>query len=163
VWECGVYRGGTALLLAWAIRDNRPGEWLWLFDTFGGMPDADPSRDSHKSGDFSDTSAGAVGALLGGICNNALQVGKIPETFAGHEDSRIAFAHVDVDLYSSTLAALGFIVPRLVPGGILVCDDYGFASCPGATLAVDEYAAKRGVSVLDLRTGQAVIINAGTE
>ena len=56
VAECGVYKGGTAKILAELVPD-RP---LHLFDTFCGMPETDPSRDLHKAGDFADTTLESV-------------------------------------------------------------------------------------------------------
>ena len=61
-WECGVYKGGTAAILAEILARKAPksGRRLNLFDTFEGMPETDPSRDLHKPGDFADTSIDAV-------------------------------------------------------------------------------------------------------
>jgi hypothetical protein len=68
-----------------------------------------------------------------------LYPGLIPTTFAGLESSKIAFAHVDVDLYAPTKAALEFILPRMVEHGIVVIDDYGDPHYPGVATAVDEF------------------------
>ena len=54
--ECGVYKGGTAKILA----ELAPGRPIHLFDTFEGMPETDPLRDLHSAGDFADTSIGSV-------------------------------------------------------------------------------------------------------
>ena len=154
VWECGVYRGGTAMLLA--SRLAAAGQTLRLFDTFAGMPETDPVRDIHEAGDFSDTSDQAVRSRVKGDFVR-LHAGLIPDTFRGLESSRIAFAHVDVDIYSAVRACCEFIFPRLVVGGVMVFDDYGFASCPGARSAVDEFFHGADVVPLALQTGQAVV------
>src|SRR6185369_9093531 len=83
--ECGVYRGGTAFLLADTIARHaeRPVS-LDLFDTFRGMPEAarnDPS--AHRPGDFGDTSLASVQKYLAGFSNVAFHAGSIPDTFAG--------------------------------------------------------------------------------
>jgi O-methyltransferase len=54
VAEVGVYKGGTAKLIASVFRKTKTK--IHLFDTFQGMPDADPEKDFHKKGDFGDTS-----------------------------------------------------------------------------------------------------------
>lgn len=154
VWECGVYRGGTAMLFAGRLsRGKTP---LRLFDTFEGMPETDAVRDLHKAGDFSDTSLEAVRSRVQGEFIHFYK-GLIPDTFSGLEASRIAFAHVDVDIYHAILACCEFIFPRLCVGGFMVFDDYGWPSCPGARGAVDEFFRERAAIPLVLATGQALV------
>jgi len=157
VWECGVYKGGTAAMAAAILSDKAPTKKLYLFDTFEGMPETDAERDLHKKGDFADTSLETVSSYVKeeGIC--VFRKGFIPETFAGLESARIAFAHVDVDIYKSILDCMAFIWPRVSEGGFVVFDDYGFPSCPGARKAVDEFFAKEACVPLCLPTGQAVV------
>jgi hypothetical protein len=65
LWECGVYRGGTALLLK-MLRDEAPSKkTIRLFDSFEGMPLTDVDKDVHKEGDFADTSLDAVQRVVG--------------------------------------------------------------------------------------------------
>jgi O-methyltransferase len=154
VWECGVYKGGTAMLLAERIAGQS--RTLRLFDTFAGMPETDAVKDLHKAGDFADTSLESVKQRVSGDFVRFHQ-GLIPETFQGLESSRIAFAHVDVDIYKAVQACCEFIFPRLCAGGIMVFDDYGFPSCPGARAAVDEYFRGTGVQPLAMPTGQAIV------
>ena len=154
VWECGVYQGGTAMLLA--TRLSSAARELRLFDTFEGMPETDAARDFHKAGDFSDTSLEAVQSRIRGDYIH-FHKGPIPATFSGLESARIAFAHVDVDIYSTVLACCEFIYPRLCVGGFMIFDDYGFASCPGARSAVDEFFLERTAIPLSLQTGQALV------
>ena len=61
--------------------------------------------------------------------------GWIPERFREVESLRFSFVHVDVDLEQPTRDSLEFFYPRLSPGGVLLCDDYGSSLCPGATSA----------------------------
>jgi len=157
VWECGVYKGGTAAMLAKVITESGLPKKLFLFDTFTGMPATDKDRDLHQEGDFSDTSAEKVEAFINAPDVAILRKGFIPETFSGLESRRIAFAHIDVDIYRSVVDSLEFIWPRLSPGGFIVFDDYGFPSCPGALQAVDEFFAKTPAHPLCLPTGQALV------
>jgi len=160
IWECGVYRGGTAILFAELIASTPQAKSkLHLFDTFDGMPKTDPKKDSHQKGDFEDTSFSAVKARVGRDDIVRFHQGFIPETFTGLEESKISFAHVDVDIYRSVLDCCEFIMQRLTPGGFVVFDDYGFPSCPGAKEAVDEFFGERQEKPLVLPTGQAVIFN----
>jgi len=156
-WECGVYKGGTAAMLAALLRDIAPSRKLHLFDTFQGMPETDAGKDVHRKGDFSDTSLSKVKAYLGGDERVIFHPGLIPATFAGLESERIAFAHIDVDIYKSIIDSLDFIWPRLSSGGVVVFDDYGFPTCPGARQAVDTFFAQKPEVPLCLSTGQAIV------
>ena len=157
VWECGVYKGGTAAMLATILADCAPAKRLFLFDTFAGMPDTDTGRDWHKKGDFADTSLDAVTNYVGHPELCVVRRGLIPETFVGLEPARIAFAHIDVDVYKSVRDCLQFIWPRLSVGGFVVLDDYGVATCPGARAAADEFFSNERCVPLCLVTGQAVV------
>ncbi len=158
VWECGVYKGGTALLLAELIVSTRGARaQLHLFDTFKGMPETNKEKDLHQAGGFSDTSLSAVRKLVGQERIVHFHEGFIPDTFSGFENANIAFAHIDVDVYQSLKDCCEFIMPRLIKGGFVVIDDYGFPSCPGARMAVDEFFKNRAEKPLVLATGQAVV------
>ncbi len=162
-WECGVYRGGTAMLIASLICSSGSPEekTLRLFDTFQGMPETDAVKDFHRKGDFSETSLESVRGRLPQASYVQFHAGLIPATFHGLESSRIAFAHVDVDVLRSVTDCCSFIYPRMMPGGFMLFDDYGFPSCPGAREAVDNFFSGKPEQPLVLATGQAVVFIGG--
>ncbi len=153
--ELGVYRGGTARLLANAFADTK--KPLHLFDTFEGMPKVDVARDRHAQGDFARTSLESVRSFIKDFGAVRFHAGLFPETAADLATYRFAFVHVDADIYRSVVDACEFFYPRLSPGGIMVFDDYGFATCPGATRAVDEFFARAPEVPLYLPTGQCLV------
>jgi len=157
IWECGVYRGGTAAMLAQILHDYSPTKRLHLFDTFEGMPETDRASDLHEKGDFSDTTLEKVRQHVKHADITEYHKGLIPDAFAGLERSVIAFAHVDVDIRQSVADCCDFIFPRLSVGGFIVFDDYGFPGCPGSRQAVDAYFSGRSAVPLVLPTGQAVV------
>jgi O-methyltransferase len=154
VAECGVFRGGTALLFA---KLKTEAKRLYLFDTFGGMPETDSEKDVHRSGDFSDTSLPQVQTLLRGSANVVFRPGFFPATAKGLEQETFSLAHCDMDIYSSVLDFCRFFYPRLVCGGVMVFDDYGFHSCPGAKADVREFCTGQGAFEVYLPTGQAIV------
>ena len=159
-WECGVYKGGTAILLANVIAEygKGSGTMLHLFDTFEGMPDVNAQKDWHKSGDFKDTSEEAVKARVGHPDIVITHKGFIPDSFKGLDSSKISFAHIDVDIYQSILDSLNFIYPRMTSGGFIIFDDYGFPTCPGARQAVDEFFFGKPEKPLAMPSGQCVVV-----
>ena len=156
-YEAGVFRGGTALLLKKVLENNFADRQLRLFDTFAGMPQTNAQKDIHQKGDFSGTSLEGVQSLVGTPACVTYHPGIIPASFAGLEFDGIAFAHIDLDIYQGILDSCQFIYPRLSSGGVIVFDDYGFMSCPGAREAVDRFFADKREVPLVLPTGQAVV------
>ncbi len=86
--------------------------------------------------------------------------GWIPAVFADLPETRWSFVHVDVDLYEPTYATLEYFYPRLVEGGVILCDDYGSAIFPGAQRAWHRFCDERDVRFVMLDTGQSVILKA---
>lgn len=123
--EIGVYKGGSAWHLAQLGRE------LHLFDSFTGMPVANPD-DEHKIGDFSDTSAEAVAAAIPAAI---LHVGTFPATLPDGLTG-FAFVHVDCDQYASVRDCIIDLAPRMVSGGIMLFDDWHCTN--GATKAISE-------------------------
>jgi O-methyltransferase len=154
-WECGVFRGGSARIIADILRP-RP-RMLRLFDTFSGFPFIAPEDESFPDyAMFTTTSAGDVARFVDAKFA-VIHVGKIPETFAGLEGARLAFLHLDVDLYLPTKAALAFALPRMLPGGAIVVDDCGDPDWPGVILAVREQGCEVTLHCFGKHDHQGVI------
>lgn len=164
IWEAGVYRGGSALMLkrlmltTWR-RDAVP--WLRLFDSFEGLPAVNPRLDLHEEGEFADTSLEAVRRLLGEDRFLDFRVGWIPRTFKGLSGASVRLAHIDLDLYQSTIDCCEFVYRQMARGGVMLFDDYGFESCPGARKAIDTFFADKPECPLAIPTGQAVVFRLG--
>jgi O-methyltransferase len=154
VAEIGVYRGGTARLISKTL----PGKNVHLFDTFEGMPQVNSSLDQHKEGDFSDTSIDAVSSYLRDCPNVVFYKGYFPETAKPIKDKKFSFVHIDVDIYRSVMDCCEFFYPRLNAGGVMVFDDYGLLSCPGAKKAVDEFFVNKNEYPFYSPTGQCFIV-----
>jgi O-methyltransferase len=152
--EAGVYEGASS----WIICGARGGRSThWAFDSFEGLSaPSEHDGDFWHAGDLTAAEADARALLepLGAV----VLKGWIPSVFAEARIERLAFAHVDVDIHDPTLAAFECFYDLLVPGGVMVCDDYGFTPCAGAKLAVDEFMAERPEQVLHCPTGQGVVI-----
>ena len=73
--------------------------------------------------------------------------GWIPQKFEEVQNREFSFVHIDVDLYEPTLKSLEFFYPRLIDGGIIVCDDYNSQGFNGAKKAWDEFFSKVNVKI----------------
>ena len=138
--ELGVYKGDSAK----EIYERMPrGKILFLLDTFTGHPcHAECDSEEHPIGRYADVDLGEVVGRLNHP-NVVIISGDIRETMKTLDCEEFAFAHVDVDQYESTKAAIEFLLPRMTEGGIIRFDDYGYVS--GATKAVDELIGKHNL------------------
>jgi O-methyltransferase len=136
ILEVGVWRGGTGCLLALAA----PQKTVYLADTFEGVVNAGPRDTRYSGGEHADTSDKIALKLLTSAraANAQLLKGTFPRDTAAAITGTIALLHVDVDVYQSARDAVEWALPRLMPGSIIVFDDYGFYGCEGITRCVQE-------------------------
>jgi hypothetical protein len=158
--ECGCYEGATSYFIC-RERGHGPHH---VFDSFAGLsqPDAKDtpahaSAFAWRAGDLN-VSEEIAREKLAEFPFVRFYCGWIPERFAEVADRKFCFVHIDVDLYQPTRDSLLFFYPRLEPGGMIVCDDYGFTNCPGAKQACDEVVENIPERLIHLPTGQGLII-----
>jgi ubiquinone/menaquinone biosynthesis C-methylase UbiE len=132
--EVGVYKGGTARLIAKVC----PNKKVHLFDTFSGLPKGNPDIDIHEQGDFADISLESVQNFLRDCNNVVYHPGFFPDT-AKEIIEKFSLVHIDVDLYQSVKDSLEIFYNKLVPGGVMVFDDYEWPAYPGVKKAVNEF------------------------
>jgi hypothetical protein len=84
--------------------------------------------------------------------------GFVPETFATVCPDRIAFLHVDLNSADAEIAVLDHLFDRVVPGGIVLFDDYGFSGYLASQQAEDTWMQRRGYTIAELPTGQGLLI-----
>lgn len=155
--EAGVCDGGSAGLLACAIREGGVDRDLWLFDSFEGLPE--PSEmDGIEARGWQGEAQGSLRRLH--RLFSKLQVdmstvrivpGWFHETFPTVAVDKVALIHIDADWYESVKLCLEFWYPKVVPGGYVVLDDYD--SWPGCHRATDEFTEQLSHRVEIIRTG----------
>ncbi len=157
--ECGVYMGAGSWLICDANRRNPSQQRTHhIFDSFEGVSEPGEQDTAHwQAGDLA-CGIEAVRKNLGEFQHISLHKGWIPERFTDVADKQFAFVHIDVDLHEPTRDSMRFFYPRMSPGGTILCDDYGFATCPGATSAVDEYLQDKQEKMISLPSGGGFLI-----
>lgn len=158
VAELGVYKGGSAKLLSLTFNKYSPFKKIFLFDTFSGLPAPDNRFDLHRGGDLVDVSYKKVVSYLSNCKNVVIYKGLFSETLPQIKDKMFSLVHIDVDLYSSVKECCEFFYSKVTNGGIMVFDDYGFVSCPGAKKAVDEFYSDKAEKPIYFHTGQCIVI-----
>jgi O-methyltransferase len=165
--ECGVWRGGSAMLAALALLDAGAERPLWLYDTYAGMTPpsvrdrqwdgqsaaaklAAQERRAGANNDWAFATLEDVQAQMAstGYPPRLLQfvAGPVEQTIPARCPERISLLRLDTDWHASTLHELRHLWPRLSVGGVLIVDDYGHWQ--GAREATDDYFAERGIAVL---------------
>ena len=134
--EVGVYKGGVAELIAL----NKGERDLYLFDTFEGIPFSNEKDNYYKQGYLDETSLEEVVERLKKYPKVHIHKGIFPDD-TGHfiDNLKFSFVHLDVDVYRSYKDCLSFFYPRMLKGGVIICDDYGFSHELGAKTACDEF------------------------
>jgi len=88
-----------------------------------------------------------------------LMKGLIPEVFAKGCPDKVAYLHIDLNQAPAELAALEHLFDRVVPGGIVILDDYEWAGIYRVQkLSEDPWFDARRYRVMPLPTGQGLVI-----
>ncbi len=160
--ECGVWRGGSVMMMALALQRFGARRMIHCFDTFEGMPSPGSADIRHETGENAASILARTpkrdGDYLWAVAGLHLvkqnvestgyptdlvsyHRGRVEETIPVEAPEVISILRLDTDWYESTRHELSHLYPRLASGGILIIDDYGFWR--GARKATDEYMAER--------------------
>ena len=160
VVECGVWRGGSTMAAAFRLLAKGTSDRdLWLYDTFEGMPAPTENDFSKRSGmaqktfdetKLSETSSDWCHSPIEMVQDHLSQTnypaerlhyvkGMVEDTIPAQLPGQIALLRLDTDWYESTKHELEHLYSLLVPGGVLIIDDYGHWE--GCRKAVDEFFA----------------------
>lgn len=161
ILEVGVWRGGTGILMAKRLKYLGDKSTVYLADTFTGIVKASDADSHYNGGEHADTSLEHVENLakLLGTDNIKILKGIYPEE-TGHEikDMPIRFCHIDVDVYESAKDIINEIWPRVVKGGIIIFDDYGFRTTEGINTFVNEQRQEKDRLVFYNLNGHAIMV-----
>jgi O-methyltransferase len=151
--ECGVLEGASSYLICRSLSRKH-----FLFDSFEGL-----SEPATGDGDFYGNNDMACDlevaqTNLAEFTNISFHKGWIPERFVDVADRNFCFVHIDVNLYQPTRDSIEFFYPRMNRGGVMVFDDYGFAICPGAKRAVDDFLSDKPEQIVSLTCGSAFLV-----
>jgi hypothetical protein len=159
VLEFGVYKGSSIIrLLSFRnLLENEYSRKITGFDIFGKFPDK-LSIESNRNFVEKFENAGGYGInkdelniLLDkkGFRNFSLIEGDIshtvPEYVIKNPALKISMLHIDVDVYEPTKVILEYLWDKIVPGGILMLDDYG--TVEGETKAIDEFFSGQNIQI----------------
>lgn len=153
--ECGVCDGGTAALLGSVVSLQQ--RRLWLYDSFEGMPvttDADGAEAAEWVGKCVGSEEKVTDILAQcGVPKDStvIRKGWFEDTFKQALPEQVALLHIDADWHSSVTLCLDTFYDRVVPGGGIVLDDFGYWE--GCREAFYDFCSRRGIKPLLERGG----------
>jgi O-methyltransferase len=156
--ECGVYKGGSSMMMASLIKKTSSKKKLWMYDTFKGMTPPDENDVDLKGVSAkkfletkkkieNDDDIWAYSSLeyvkknirRTGINEDQCEyiAGPVENTLKVHRPKKISLLRLDTDFYSSTKFELDYLYSILSKNGIIIIDDYGHWR--GCKKAVDDF------------------------
>ncbi len=160
--ECGVFKGGCMMIMAYSQLMFDSDRDLFLYDTFDGMTEPSEKDGEFRIDNYKKVSSGElkfdydkhhdenkwVYCDLETVKKNIKTTqypankihyikGDVAKTLQSNVPDKIAFLRLDTDFYESTKVELDVLYPKLQVGGILIVDDY--FSFPGSRTATEEF------------------------
>lgn len=167
VVECGVWKGGMLCGGARFALNNDIKRTYYAFDSFEGFPDPTEkdivAYTNEKALDLENwgiKKCPAKSETLSDVydCIKLLNIpsdtivplkGWFNDTVPSFNEP-IAILRLDGDWYESTKVCLEHLFPKVVPGGVIILDDYGYWK--GCKEATDEYLEKNNIKVVINKT-----------
>jgi len=167
--ECGTNRGFLSSAIACRLEWDSLGKIFWLLDTFRGGDQGQASEAERRRGwetrntemlrsGFYVLDSTSVRANFAEWQNIRIIEGSVPETLARVEASDVAFLHLDMNCAAPEVAALEFFWDRLVPGALVLLDDYAYSGYPESKRSMDACSERLGVPIATLPTGQGILV-----
>jgi hypothetical protein len=162
--ECGVWKGFLSSAIMTYLDWEKLGKKFYLFDTFCGIDEGQVTageRDrlhlehyrKHYVPNYEE-----VVKNFEEFKNVVLVKGSVPETLRQADVGPVCYLSIDMNNVTPEIAAAEYFWDRLVPGAMVLLDDYGFVSYEEQKRGFDRFARDRGVEVLALPTGQGLIV-----
>ena len=154
--ECGCYKGTSVKIICEYLDFQKfPERTYYLYDLF--VHEVDMKH--HDMPEHGEELYGKVQERFQQYSNIKIIKGEIPYSFEQGLPKKIAFMHIDMNSADAELAALEVLWERMVPGAILILDDYGWVGYYAQQkLREDIFFEERGYQVVELPTGQGMVI-----
>jgi hypothetical protein len=166
--ECGAFRGDRASVITQMTDFARQKKTFYLYDTFSGFVPAYSSPADFPDGpgffDHAHKLFSEPGIFEGltqrfrDFPNVKIVRGVLPDVLADVVPDKIAFMHMDLNSPAASVGSLEVLFDRIVPGGMVIFDDYGWYAYRREKELEDPFVASRGHQILELPTGQGLLV-----
>ena len=152
--ECGCYKGISARIIADIVSFAELDRRYFLYDLF----EHNAAMPHHHMPEHSESLVKEVRARFAGMENVIITQGRVPDSLSIAAPDTIAFMHLDLNNAAAEIGALEVLFDRISPGGMLVLDDFGWLFYRDQQRAEVEWMKARGHHILELPTGQGLVI-----
>lgn len=160
--ECGVNTGAYAKAVILYTDFNLLNKTFFLLDTFEGMVEEQVTEAEKKQGldKYINRYRNVYDEVTETFKNDAVNIikGKVPDTLPLCTTDAIAFLSIDMNCVEPEIAAAHYFYNKVVAGGVIILDDYGFTKHINQKHAFDAFAVEKNIQILSLPTGQGIII-----
>jgi O-methyltransferase len=161
----------TGLLSSMVVKEtdfDASGKKFFLFDTYEGIP-TDMASESEAKGVQKMNKN-----MYTGNSNNDNVLEFVQEVFAPHPGvetvrgllpksieqasfEKLSYVSIDLNIASAEIGVIEAIWDRIVPGGLIILDDYGFTGHEEQNAAWNVFADKVARRIMSLPTGQGIL------
>ena len=169
--ECGVNTGIIPRAVMHYTDFNSTGKTFYLCDTFTEIPEEQVTQEEkaffnrigtdavkyHNTVSYTKDIYEDMLMETKGF-NVKLVRGKVPETLSQVDTDKVCFLSIDMNIVAPEIAAAEYFWDKMVKGGMIILESYGWDWHLPQKEAFDEFAKKMSVKILSLPTGQGLII-----
>jgi O-methyltransferase len=161
--ECGVHTGLMSLTVAKYLNFQSSHKKFWLFDTFSGIPiERLDGKEREMAEGFNTRTYFDVLEIakrnFSQFHNAHIVQGVLPQSLATVEIDKICYLSVDLNNTIAEKETIEALWPRVVRGGMIVLDDYGFKGHEAQHEMWNDFARRNGRMIATLPTGQGLLI-----
>jgi hypothetical protein len=159
--ECGVSTGFLASAIMDYLGWNSLDRSFYLFDTWHGLDQKLMSEGEIKAGRtswFKNLDFDSIRANFHEYRNVSMIRGSVPESLRRVSIDSVCYLSLDMNCTQPEIAAAEYFWPKMVPGGIMLLDDYAYSGYEEQHFAFNEFAERHGFLILTLPTGQGLAV-----
>lgn len=161
--ECGVHTGLLSLTICEYCDFKKRPQKFWLFDTFAGIPARDLTAAERAKADIINEKVyfdvwDLAQRNFAPYEGCSLVRGMLPDTLAQVSIEKISYLSIDLNNVAAERGVIETLWPKIVQGGFILLDDYGFTGYEAQHDMWDAFAQRVNRSILPLPTGQGLLI-----
>jgi O-methyltransferase len=159
--ECGVHRGLYSSVMLSHVDLAAKGKRIFLYDTFDGLDDrysTERERDQAEVSYQIENWEQSVRERFSQWPHAIVIKGPVPDILNDTAPDKVAFLHLDMNAAAAEIAALDFFQERLVTGAQILLDDFGRLENMEIYPAMQDWFEQRNLPILELPTGQGLVI-----